>query len=148
MGADLALVEASVKKATWEFQLPEYSAIISFIDSILSEINMGLLVYHAENPDEVASYRLIYANREASRCTGTDLGNVLGLTIFEAFPELGETKVPDLFYEVVKKHEARRMGIVRYADPNVEKGAYDVKAFPMPQNCFGVLFENLSNPPA
>jgi hypothetical protein len=29
----------------------------------------------------------------------------------------------------------------------VAMGAYDSKAFPMPQNCFGVLFENLSNRP-
>ena len=65
----------------------------------------------------------------------------------EAFPDLGETKAPELFQQVATQHEARRLGIVRYADTNVEKGAYDVKAFPMPQNCFGVLFENLSNQP-
>lgn len=132
-------------RATWAFQLPEYSVIISFIDSIFCEVNMGLLIYHAEDPDDVASYRLIYANREASRCTGTDLGQVVGLRIFEAFPDLGETKAPALFHEVATKREARRLGIVRYADGNVEQGSYDTKVFPMPQNCFGVLFENLSN---
>ena len=91
--------------------------------------------------------RLIYANREASRCTDTDLSKVVGLTIFEAFPELADTKAPDLFYEVATKREARRLGVVRYADENVKRGAYDAKAFPMPQNCFGVLFENLSDQP-
>ena len=39
-------------RAISEFLLPEYSVIISFIDSILSEINMGLLIYHAEKPDD------------------------------------------------------------------------------------------------
>ena len=46
---------------------------------------MGLLIYHAEKPDDVSSYRLIYANREASRCTGTDLGHVVGMDVMDRF---------------------------------------------------------------
>ena len=128
---------------SWEFQLPEYSVIISFIESIFCEINMGLLIYHAVKPEEVDSYRLIHANREASRLTGADLSKVVGLTIFEAFPELRETKVPGWFREVATLGEPRRLGVVNYSDSNVQEGAYETRAFPMPQNCFGVLFENL-----
>ncbi len=36
------------------------------------------------------------------------------------------------------------MGIVEYQDDNVQLGRYETRAFPMPNDCIGVLFENLS----
>ena len=60
-------------------QLPIHSAMIDFIDAVFFHLNVGLLIYHVPDPDDIPSYRLIYANTEASRYTGTDLGPMIGV---------------------------------------------------------------------
>jgi hypothetical protein len=127
------------------FELPEYTAILTFIDAVFSEINIGLLIYHAKDPELVDSYQLIYANRQASQFTGTDLSHLVGKKIFDAFPPLRDTEIPAFFREVAIEGESRRLArTLEYADENVVRGRYSVKAFPMPHGCIGVLFENLS----
>ena len=123
------------------YVLPEYSAILSFVDSIFSEINMGLLIYHLEKPGDEKQFRLIYANREASRCTGADLQEMVGKLIFDAFPNLGD--LPGTFLEIAEKKEPQGLGVVDYEDEHLDRRKYRVKAFPMPSACVGVIFETL-----
>lgn len=129
------------------YELPEFSAILTFIDSIFAELNMGLLIYHVEDPSEIRTARLVYANRQASVFTGTNLQLQLGKLILDAFPQLADTRIPALYAEVVAEKQARRVGIVEYQDDNVQLGRYETRAFPMPNDCIGVLFENLSADP-
>ena len=125
------------------YELPEFSAILSFIDAIFRELNMGLLIYHMEDLKDPASLKLIYANKEASKSTGANLQEMIGLPILEAFPNLRRTAIPQLFAEVVNTKESRRVGEVDYADNRLERGQYSVKAFPIPSECVGILFERL-----
>ena len=129
------------------YELPEFSAILTFIDAIVAEINMGLLIYHVETPQDIRTARLIYANTQASRCTGTDLGRQVGKLILDAFPQLANTEATRLFAEVASTKETRHIGVVEYEDDNVKGGRYSTRAFPMPNDCFGVLFENISAEP-
>ena len=125
------------------FELPEFSAILMFIDAIFAEINMGLLIYHVEDPQNIRTARLIYANKQASKFTGTDLGRQLGKLIFDAFPYLVDTEIPRLYAEVVQEKKPHNVGIVDYEDENVRRGRYSTRAFPMPSDCIGVLFETV-----
>ena len=125
------------------YVLPEYSAILSFVDSIFSEINMGLLIYHLETPGDESQFRLIYANREASHCTGADLQEMVGKLILDAFPSLAKTDLPSTYLEIAEKKEPQGLGVVEYEDEHLERRKYRVKAFPMPSACVGVLFETL-----
>ena len=134
-----------MEQGRWNYVLPEYSAILSFIDSIFAELNMGLLIYHLEDPAEKSSLRLIYANREAANCTRDDLQRVVGKTIFEAFPRLAETDVAQIYLEVVNLKESRQLGIVAYHDPDIPPSEYSVKAFPMPNSCVGILFDKITD---
>jgi hypothetical protein len=123
------------------FESPDFAAILTFIDAIFSELNLGLFIYNVENPEDISSARLIYANKEASRCTGTDCRRLLGKRIFEAFPYLSETAAPKAFSEVIKTKKPVRIGIVEYADQLVKHARFPTRAFPMPRDCFGVIFE-------
>jgi hypothetical protein len=125
------------------FELPEFSAILTFIDAIFAEINMGLLIYHVENVEDIRTARLIYANRQASEFTGTDLGRQIGKLIFDAFPFLKGTEVERLYQEVAAEKKSRHLGIVEYEDENVRRGRYSTRAFPMPSDCIGILFETV-----
>jgi len=91
--------------------------------------------------------RLIYANAEASRCTGTDLAPRVGKMILEAFPSLAGTELPRTYLEVASGGAAVHLGNVRYRDDQMAEQTYSVRAFPMPMQCAGVLFESSSATP-
>jgi PAS domain-containing protein len=124
--------------------LPEFGPIIGVLDALLSELNLGLFIYHLGVADDEKTLRLVYANREAARSTGLDVDKRLGKFIHEAFPPLAETDLPQTFMEVVMTQTSRRIEV-----PYAEEGEtvhYSVRAFPMPANCMGVLFERQGEP--
>ena len=137
------VVEGGVGPMSQYFELPEYSAILTFLDAVLAEINMGIFIYHLEDPEDERKLKLIYANKEASNCTGADLTPLVGKYILEAFPALAETEIPKAYRDVVVQGESRRIGTVEYEDANLKKRSYSVRAFPMPAGCMGVLFESI-----
>ncbi len=114
------------------------------LDLVFASLNNGVLVYHAENPDDESKLKLIYANREASHDTGTDLQPRIGKYIFEAFPNLRNSDLARAFMDVVQSREACNIGLVEYADTDMQHGSYSVKAFPLPLNCIGVMFEDIA----
>lgn len=125
------------------FESPDFAAILTFIDAIFSELNLGLFIYHVENPEDISTARLIYANKEASRCTGTDCRRMLGKKIYDAWPYLADTAAPKAFSEVIRTKKPVQVGVVEYADQFVKHAKFPTRAFPMPRNCFGVIFESL-----
>jgi hypothetical protein len=128
---------------TLYYELPEFAAILTFIDAIFAELNMGLFIFHMEEPKETGSLKLIYANREASKATGANLHGLVGKQILDAFPSLTDTDVPRIFSEVISRKEPRRIEELEYGDSLMKQAKYRVKAFPMPRDCAGVLFERI-----
>jgi hypothetical protein len=125
------------------YELPQFAPILSFIDAVFAELNTGLLIYHAEDLEDPLKLRLIYANRQASECTGTDLGNRIGKMIGEAFPPLAETDVPAIYLRVVTEKKSTRLADVTYEDDVLKKKTYSVRSFPMPADCVGIMFDDV-----
>jgi len=128
--------------AKYYYELPQFAPILSFIDSAFAELNVGLLIYHAEDLEDPLKLRLIYANRQASICTMVDLGDRVGKTIDEAFPPLAETSIPATYLGVVTQKKASRLGSVAYRDESMAARSYSVRAFPMPADCVGIMFDS------
>jgi len=126
-------------------ELPEFSAILTFVDAIFSELNIGLLICHVVDAEQIDSARLIYANKQASRCAGTDLRERVGMQVFEAFPALAGSKAARVFAKVVATREPSKVGVVEYGDQEVQQARFEARAFPMPNSCFGVIIENVSS---
>ena len=119
--------------------------MMSWVSSILAELNVGLLIYQLEQADDPTSLRLLYANRAASQYTGADLSALVGKTILDAFPGLAGGDLPAAYAEVVRNQKPLELGTTEYGgDDKVAKGYYSVKAFPMPSSCVGVIFENIT----
>jgi hypothetical protein len=119
--------------------------MVRFISSMFSELNVGMLIYRLEDAEDAASLRLIYANPMASSYTKTDLTDVIGLPIGEAFPALKETDLPEQFAEVVRSKKSRNIGAFEYpGDEKVSHGHYSVKVFPIPGHLVGIVFENIT----
>lgn len=120
-------------------------AMMRFVSSVLAELNIGLLIFHLEDPSEAHSLRLLYANHAASEYTEADLTPLIGQTILEAFPALTDSGLPETYAEVVRNQKSCNVGAFEYeGDGNVAKGHYAVKAFPMPNDCVGIAFENIT----
>ena len=121
------------------YVLPEFGPIIGVLDALLSELHVGLTIYHLEDPDDATSLKLVYVNREAGRSTGIDMDARIGKRILDAFPTLHGTDLPQSFRDVVTTQTAKRIEM-----PHEEEGVrmdYSLRVFPMPANCLGVLFE-------
>jgi hypothetical protein len=73
------------------------------------------------------------------------LGARVGQRILEAFPPLADSHLPDLYADVVRQNRSREAGAFEFpGDDEVERGYYAIKAFPMPRDCVGVAFENVT----
>ena len=77
--------------------------------------------------EDIRTARLIYANRQASKLTDTDLGRLVGKLIFDAFPYLVDTEIPRLYQEVALEKKSHHVGIVDYEDENVKRAISTLK---------------------
>lgn len=127
------------------FDISTIDDLMSATQLICSNMNIGLIVHHMEDLKKIKSIRFIYANDEASKYTGTDLSKLVGKYFHEAFPEVAKSDLPEMFAGVAHKKKACTIGVMEYSDENVKKGYYAIKAFPLPNDCIGVAFENITD---
>ncbi|NNE46781.1 MAG: hypothetical protein HKN37_08995 [Rhodothermales bacterium] len=129
-----------------DLQSPDsFETMTSIVSSIFEELNIGLLIYHLEHPDEPRTLKLIYVNRAASDFTGADLVSRVGKYILDAFPGLAGSGLPRIYAEVVTSGKSVDLGSFEYpGDQAIGRSYYSVKAFRMPDACVGIVFENIT----
>lgn len=111
---------------------------------IVENMQVGLFVFQLEDARDDHSFRLINANPAAAQLTGIPREDVLGKTIDQNFPKLREMGLPQTFSEVIRSGEARSFDDFSYSDDRMAPGIYSLKAFPLPNRCVGVVFENVT----
>lgn len=126
------------------FNLSDIDTMTNLIDAIFSEMNIGLVVFQLEVPNDKNTLRLVYTNKQASEYSNADVSKHIGKYIGDAFPPLAQSDIPDLYAEVIKTKQSRNIGAFEYKDAQAGTGYYAIKAFPMPNDCVGILFENIT----
>ncbi len=111
---------------------------------ILNNIQIGLVVWHLENIDDVKTYKLIAANTASMQFTGLATGNFIGKTMAESFPDLIGTEVPKIYAEVVRSGKVKDLKEDHFVDKGNLNGAFSVKAFPLSNNCVGTAFVDIT----
>lgn len=111
---------------------------------ILNNIQIGLVVWHLENIDDVKTYKLIAANTAVMQFTGLAAGNLIGKTIAESFPDLIGTEVPKIYAEVVRSGKVKDLKEDHFIDKGNLNGVFSVKAFPLSNNCVGTAFVDIT----
>ena len=111
---------------------------------IVENMQVGLYVYHLEDIDDDSSLRMIATNSAASRFTGIAMADVLEKTLDENFPGLRERGIPQKYADVVRSGRPFEMEEITYGDERVVTRSFAVKAFPLPNNCVGIAFENIT----
>jgi PAS domain S-box-containing protein len=110
---------------------------------IVNSMQVGVNVWHLEDPDDLGSFRLILSNPAATQFSGVPREDVLGKTVAESYPAALEMEALRVFAEVIRSGKARDLGEFRYSDERIPEAVFAMTAFPLPNNCVGVAFENV-----
>jgi PAS domain S-box-containing protein len=111
---------------------------------VVRNVQVGIVVWQLENLDDPGSFRLVVANSAASEATGFDFEPVIGKTMAESFPKLLHTPLAQQYLEVVHTGRSLDLGEVSYGEDGISTGIYSLKAFPLPDHCLGLAFENIT----
>jgi PAS domain S-box-containing protein len=112
---------------------------------VVRNAQVGLVVWQLEDLDDPGSFRLLVANPAASEATGFDFEPMIGKTMAEGFPQLLQTPLVQHYMEVVRTGQSLDLGEVAYGADGISPGIYSLKAFPLPNRCFGLAFENITD---
>jgi PAS domain S-box-containing protein len=113
-------------------------------EAVFNGAQVGLDVWTLEDPNDLGSFRFVVSNPAAGRITGVPREEVLGRTIAETYPALLETEIPRVLAEVIHSGRARDLGEVRYGDQRIRPSVFLAKAFPLPDNCVAIAFEDIT----
>ena len=115
------------------------------LQAIFDNTSTGYHIYHLEDIDDDKTLKMIGANKAAAASTGVSVKDMVGKTLDENFPGLREKGIPQMYAEVARTGNPRMLDTVHYGDHRVIEGAFAVRAFPLPNNCIAVTFENISD---
>jgi PAS domain S-box-containing protein len=117
---------------------------VRLYDQIVENMQIGLYVYHLENIDDDSTLRAIASNPAATRFTGLEMADVLGMTIDEIFPNWRSKNIPQAFASVIRSQKALEVEDIDCDESGKITRAFSIKAFPLPNNSVGVAFENIT----
>jgi signal transduction histidine kinase len=109
---------------------------------VVHHMEVGLHLYHLEDPADDRTLRFIGANAAAERITGAPASAFLGNLIDDNFPGTREMGLPQAYAEVVRTGRSWRSEQFVYGSDRVVSAAFAVKAVALPGHCLGVLFED------
>lgn len=132
----LSGIDITARKKTEEM-------IRQYVD-IVNNMQVGLYVFHLEDMADDRTLRLIATNPAASQFTGISMENMLGKNIDENFPELRKKRIPEIYANVVRTGEPVELEDVFYENHRIASAYFSVKAFPLPNNCVGVSFDDMT----
>jgi PAS domain S-box-containing protein len=117
---------------------------IQLYADVVKNAQVGIVVWQLEDLEDPSSFRLITSNPAARQVTGVDFESLLGTTMAESFPTLMQTQLISDYVEVVRTGQAKDLGEVCYGDEKIADGMFSLKAFPLPNHCLGLAFENIT----
>jgi PAS domain S-box-containing protein len=129
-------------------QLKQAQERVQLYGDIVKRMQIGLLVWQLSDPNDVNSFRLIECN-SAAQCMlqmpATEISHLIGKPMRDVFPDLMDSAFPKIYADVVRSGKERDLGEVRYGDRKIPQGIYATKAFPLPNQCIGLVFEDISD---
>ncbi|PYI88096.1 MAG: hypothetical protein DME26_04190 [Verrucomicrobia bacterium] len=116
-------------------------------EELVKNAPIGLIVLHLEKMGDARTFRILAANPaviQINRMQGATVSDLIGKTLVEAFPALFKTKLPELYAAVIRSGTARYVEEIPYRDERVPEGIFDIHAFPLPNQCVGIAFDNIT----
>ncbi len=133
----VATVEDITKRTQAEKELKQSADVIE-------RMNTGLYVYHLDDREDDRSLRMLKANPAATTALGLDHKAIIGKTIDEIFPNLRLQDIPRKFADVVRSGKPFAIERLDYDDDRIMQSCFAFQAFPLPDDCVCVLFEDIT----
>ena len=112
--------------------------------NIFKNIQIGLLIYRLDDLEDDRSLRMIAVNPAAAHLIGISEDQMIGEKIDDLFPNLRLKRIPQQYAEVVRTQIPISVDDIHYEDERVAPAFFSVKVFPLPDQCVGISFENVS----
>src|SRR5437867_1044940 len=117
---------------------------IALYESFVHQLPVGISVWSLENPEDPSTFRLVFANSAIEEFSGSPVETLYGKTIAELFPKTVGSRWPQILQEVLVSGEAKEFAELPYDEQASRDRAFWVKVCPLPNQCVGVAFEDLT----
>jgi len=135
------LAESGMK--TLQMQL--YISKIQQYADIMAEMKSGLLVFELQISEGKEILVLQSANEAAAKLLDLKPEVIIGKNINELLHNMDRIDILDRFINIAAKRELNDFGEICYSDGRVSKLWFSYNAFSIPENCIGVMFENITD---
>lgn len=115
-------------------------------ERIIKNIQLGFLVWHSPNLQSGENLQLVATNPAAEHILDTALFSRIGDQMGMIFPEFSQ-QYPNVLVsllQVIREQHPRSIENVPFNMPNGDENIFSLRAFPLPENCVGVAFENIT----
>ena len=119
---------------------------IQLYADIVKNMQVGLNVWHLEDPNDITSFRLVATNPAATAALGISLENSIGKYIYECFPSIITENWADLelYSDIALGSKEKEEREIYYGDRRIEGAFFDVKVFYLGNRCVGLAFNNIT----
>lgn len=118
--------------------------IRQLVDKLLSQTDAGLVLWRADDPDDVGSFRIIYSSQSAMQITNQDISSVVGKPLREAFPALMGTPMAQMFVDTLRDRKSRTLPPTLYSDDTFPERVYSLKTHWVDHDVVGVVAEDIT----
>jgi len=139
-----ALQEVNSDRVRVEDERKQVKQRLQLYADVVRNAQVGIVVWQLEDFNDPGSFRLLIANPTASKATGINFEQLIGTTMAENFPMLLQTPLVQQYMDVIRTGQALDLGEVPYSEDGITTGIYSLKAFPLPNHCLGLAFENIT----
>ena len=119
---------------------------IKLYESIIWNIQLGFLVWHSPNLKSIEALELVAVNPATENMLKIKLHEKIGEQMGAIFPDFVE-RSPNIllsFIQVIRTQQHRSIENVAHTLPEGEEKIFTLKMFPLPDDCVGVAFENIT----
>jgi signal transduction histidine kinase len=120
------------------------SGLTALLETVVSKLDVGVLVYRLDTPDDALSLRLCYVNDAASEAMHIDGKKLVGMKILEAFPKLKGTGIPQRFYECIAGGQAIDLGDVAYGDAQIPTSVFSTRGMAVDDEHIVICVSNVT----
>lgn len=130
-------IAAEIERIHSEEAIQQYS-------DVAYNMQVALNVFQLTDPNNNNSLQLIKANPAAAKIIGKQLNQILGKPFLQIYPQLANYYIQDILCNVIATGKPYVNEEFKIFSQKGNLLFYSFKAFPVPNQCVGVLFEDIT----
>jgi two-component system, LuxR family, sensor kinase FixL len=113
--------------------------------NLVEHIPLGVIVWHLPDLQNVSTFRLIAMNSTARQMLGVS-GNLNEADlVHDPFPAFLKIESPSTYADIIRANQSRDLSEIHYRNEQHVERILLVRAFPLPDQQLGVLFEDITD---